>query len=108
MASDTQALDRLAHGLNQRYVNGGIQARATLHGVNFFSGIHWAPQFLPGAPTKQRNTRIPRPAAIPPARPTSRPTDAPAPVADLPSGYALPSVRHQRRSLILVVAPVAS
>ena len=51
---------------------------------------------------------IPRPAAIPPARPTSRPTDAPAPVADLPSGYALPWVRHRRRSLILIVAPVAS
>ena len=54
MASDTQALDRLADGLNQLYANGGIQARATLHDVNFFSGIQWAPQFLPGAPPKQR------------------------------------------------------
>lgn len=47
MATDANALDRLADGLNDLWDRGIIQSRANQHSVNFNNGIHWAPQFLP-------------------------------------------------------------
>jgi hypothetical protein len=46
MAQDSDALDRLADGLNDLWDRGIIQSRANEHDVNFMNGIHWAPQFL--------------------------------------------------------------
>lgn len=46
MAQDSDALDRLADGLNDLWDHGIIQARANEHDANFMNGIHWAPQFL--------------------------------------------------------------
>jgi len=49
LSADKQ--NRLADALNQIYNNGAagnlIDANADLHDVNFWIGIHWAPQFLP-------------------------------------------------------------
>jgi hypothetical protein len=47
LANDSAALDRLADALNDLYDDGVIQSMATQHDANFYSGIHWAPQFLP-------------------------------------------------------------
>ena len=47
LATDTDALDRLAGALNDLYDSGVIAAMAKQHDDFFMNGIHWAPQFLP-------------------------------------------------------------